>query len=124
MKDYLLFNIGLALGQVSDWLFQKVSDEYLIAKEESIDREVEEHMFDLGLTKFTIFHVNEGPMHRDYIPDDEGVPDRCEWMMEVKCRINDQEEVVDIPLWFEEFNEAYSIVSHFYNSVEPKVVFV
>jgi hypothetical protein len=124
MKDYFFFSFGALFEKLSNWAFQKVSDGYLIFKEEELDREVEDRMFDLGMTKITIFHVNEGPIHRDSIPDDDGLPDDCEWLLEVKCRMNDDASVVDIPLWFSEFNEAFTIVNHFYSSVEPKVLYI
>jgi len=124
MKNYLLFNFGVLCSKLSDWALQAVPDSYLDYREKEISQEVDERMFDLGLTKFTIFHINQGPTHRDHIPDDDGIPEHCEWLLEVKCRINDDPDVVDVPLWFEEFNEAYAIVNHFYHSVEPKVLFV
>lgn len=124
MKDYIFFSFGALFDKLSDWAFQKVSEPYLLFQEGEINRKVEDRMFDLGMTKITIFHVNEGPIHRDGIPDDEGLPDDLEWLLEVKCRMNDDSSVVDIPLWFGDFNEAYAIVNHFYNSVEPKVLYI
>lgn len=124
MKDYFFYSCGSLFDKLSDWAFQKVSDTYLIFQEQKLDDEIEDRMFDLGMTKITIFHINAGPTHRDNIPDDEGIPDDCDWLLEVKCRVNDEVGVVDIPLWFTEFNEAYSIINHFYESVEPKVIFV
>ncbi len=124
MKDYFFFSLGSLFESLSGWAYQKVSDAYYLFREEKLDREVEDRMLDLGMTKVTIFHVNEGPIHRDSIPDEEGVPEECQWLLEVKCRLNDDEGVVDIPLWFGEFNEAYAICNHFYNSVEPKVLYI
>ena len=124
MKDYIFFSLGSLFENLSDWAYQKVSDAYHLFREEAFDREVEDRMFDLGMTKITIFHVNEGPIHRDSIPDDEDIPEECEWLLEVKCRMNDDASVVDIPLWFGEFNEAYAICNHFYSSVEPKVIYI
>lgn len=124
MKDYIFFSFGALFGRLSDWAFEKVSDDYLLFQEQRIDDEIDDRMSDLGMTKITIFHVNEGPIHRDSIPDDEDVPERCEWFLEVKCLVNDETDLSDTALWFADFNEAYAIVNHFYKSVEPKVIFV
>lgn len=124
MKDAFFFRLGYALDWLSNWSLRKCSEEYLLDKEAEIEQELEDRMLDMGLTKVTIFHVNDGPIHRDDIPDDEGIPDELDWLLEVKCRLNDDASIVDIPLWFGEFGEAYSIVSHFYTSVEPKVLWI
>ena len=124
MKYAFFFRMGYLLDKASNWAFQQVSDTYLIVKEAEIDREIEDRMFDMGLTKVTIYHVNEGPIHRDSIPDAEGLPEGLDWLLEVKCRLNDDSGIVDISLWFGEFNEAYSIVNHFHNSVDPKVIYI
>ena len=124
MKDSIFFRIGYFFDKASDWAFQQVSDDYLTFKESKIDREVEDRMSQMGLTKITIYHVNQGPIHRDSIPDDEGLPDGLDWLLEVKCRMDDDTGIVDIPLWFDSFNEAYAIVNHFHNDVEPKVIYI
>lgn len=124
MKDALFFRVGHFFDKASDWAFQQVSDTYLIVKEAELDREVEDRMYQMGMTKVTIYRVNEGPIHRDSIPDDEGLPDGLDWLLEVKCRMDDNTSIVDIPLWFAEFNEAYEIVNHFHTDVEPKVIYI
>lgn len=124
MTDGFYYKLGTVFSDLSDWAFQKCSDHYLMLKEAELDEQIEERMFQMGMTKVTIFHVNEGPIHRDSIPDDEGLPDGLDWLLEVKCRLNDDKSLVDIPLWFDDFNEAYQIVNHFYESVEPKVIYI
>lgn len=124
MKNAFFFKLGATASTLSDWAFSQCSDTYLIEREAEIEREIEYRMFDLGMTKVTIYHVIAGPIHRDHIPDDDGLPDGLDWLLEVKCRLNDDSSVVDIPLWFGDFNEAYSIVNHFYDSVEPKVIYI
>ena len=124
MTDGFYYKLGTVFSDLSDWAFQKCSDHYLMFKEAELDEQIEERMFQMGMTKVTIFHVNEGPIHRDSIPDDEGLPDGLDWLLEVKARLNDDKSLVDIPLWFDNFNEAYQIVNHFYESVEPKVIYI
>lgn len=124
MKDAFFFRLGYIFDRASDWAFQKVSDTYLTMMESQISGKIDYHMHQMGMTKVTIYHVNVGPIHRDSIPDDEGLPDGVDWLLEVKCRIDNDASVVDIPLWFTNFNEAYDIVSHFYADVEPKVIYI
>ena len=101
MKDALFFRVGHFFDKASDWAFQQVSDTYLIVKEAELDHEVEDRMYQMGMTKVTIYRVNEGPIHRDSIPDDEGLPDGLDWLLEVKCRMDDNTSIVDICCgWF------------------------
>lgn len=124
MLDKLYYKAHLFFEGISEWFGERISEEAWDQIEEDLDIRIEEAMVAMGKTKIVVFHVIEGPIHRDSIADDDAVDTQLDWLLEVKASINNSKQVEDISLWFKDFNEAYSIVNHFYSSVEPKVIYV
>lgn len=124
MLDKFYFQCHLFFQNVSDWFGERISEDAWEEMEAQLDYEFGAVMAALGKTKITVYHVIEGPIHRDNIPDDEEVPEGLDWLLEVKATTNNSEEVEDLSLWFKDFNEAYSVINHFHSSVEPKVFYL
>ena len=109
---------------IADWFGERISEELWDDIDAQIDFQIEEQAIAMGKVKIEVFGVVEGPIHRDSIPNDDGVNPALDWLLEVKGSINNSDEIDDISLWFKDFNEAYALVSHFYHSVEPKVFYL
>jgi hypothetical protein len=68
-----------------------------------------------------IWDVIDGPYHRDEFDEDEliaiGVDDNLEYFIVVKLQDGDSVGIVNF--WLETDEEAYEIVRHFQNNIEP-----
>ena len=68
-----------------------------------------------------IWDVIDGPYHRDEFDEDElisiGVDDNLEYFIVVKLQEGDSVGIVNF--WLETDEEAYEIVRHFQNNIEP-----
>jgi hypothetical protein len=71
--------------------------------------------------KVLIWDVIDGPYHRDEFDEDEliaiGVDDNLEYFIVVKLQDGDSVGIVNF--WLETDEEAYEIVRHFQNNIEP-----
>ena len=71
--------------------------------------------------KVLIWDVIDGPYHRDDFDEDEliaiGVDDNLEYFIVVKLQDGDSVGIVNF--WLETDEEAYEIVRHFQNNIEP-----
>lgn len=74
-----------------------------------------------GQNKAFIWDVIDGPYHRDDFDEDElidiGVDDNLEYFIVVKLQDGDFVGIVNF--WLETDEEAYEIVRHFQNNIEP-----
>lgn len=118
LKDKLFLKTSVILYNVADYIYNLVSIGYIEEKAEELIAE------DNGTMKPTyLYGVVVGPVHRDSIPDDEGIPDELEWMMVLKSS-KDGKTVEDITLWFEAFEETQQMLDHFHKTVEPLKVYL
>jgi hypothetical protein len=77
--------------------------------------------------KVKLWHIVQGPFHRDDLPDADDVPDGLEYMMVIKTEAKHtvvgqkkkKKEVYDAEYWFPDFNSVQAIVTHFSKSIEP-----
>lgn len=119
LKDKACFYGAIWCNDLSDWFYDKVSLEYVEAKAAELHDQMD------AIQRPTIIYgVIEGPIHRDSIPDDEGVPDDMLWMMVVKTQGEEPKTLEDVTLWFRNLDDAYAIQKHFYTSVEPMRVYL
>jgi len=69
--------------------------------------------------KLQIWGILHGPISASNMPDDE-VPDeatdRSAYMV---LKIADNLQVFDAEFWFDDMDDAYEIVKHFQNNIEP-----
>jgi hypothetical protein len=59
--------------------------------------------------------IIEGPIEADDIPD-SGFPSEAVCMI---LKASENGEVFDVEVWFESFDDAYTIVRHFDQTIEP-----
>ena len=78
--------------------------------------------------KVKLWHVQQGPFHRDELPDTDDIPQGLEYMMIIKTerkrdeygiKLKKKERVSDEEYWFPSFEQAMMIVDHFKKSIEP-----